>query len=76
MSCTAKVDTDAEYELAAAAGIQSIPTIMAFRDGVLLLREAGAMSPAVLDDLIRQLKSVDMDKVHAAIAAHRAGAET
>ena len=71
----AKVDTDAEYELAAAAGIQSIPTIMAFRDGVLLLREAGAMSPAVLEDLIRQLKSVDMDKVHAAIAAQRATTE-
>lgn len=71
----ARVDTDAEHQLAAAAGIQSIPTIMAFREGVLLLREPGAMSPAVLEDLIVQLKSVDMDKVRAVMAAQQAAAE-
>lgn len=71
----AKVDTDVEHQLAAAAGIQSIPTIIAFREGILLLREPGAMSPAVLEDLIVQLKSVDMDKVRAAMAAQEAAAE-
>ena len=65
----AEVDTDAEHQLATDAGIQSIPTILAFRDSVLLHREVGAMSPFVLEDLIQQLKSVNIDKVRAAIAA-------
>lgn len=71
----ARVDTDVEYQLAAAAGIQSIPTIIAFREGILLLREPGAMSPAVLEDLIVQLKSVDMDKVRVTMATQAAAAE-
>jgi thioredoxin reductase (NADPH) len=49
-SLHARVDTDAEHQLAALAGIQSIPTILAFRDGVLLHREVGAMSPSVLEN--------------------------
>jgi thioredoxin reductase (NADPH) len=73
--CDAKLDIDAERDLAAVAGVQSVPTIMAFRDGVLLLRESGAMPPAVLEDLIRQLEAVDMTKVHAQIAAAEAAAE-
>ena len=52
----AKVDTQAEQELAAAVGIQSIPTIMAFRDGVLVYSQPGAMPPAMLEDLINQVK--------------------
>ena len=65
----AKVDTEAEAELAQAAGIMSIPTLMAFRDGVLLYREAGALPAAALDDLIRQINDLDMDTVEAEIAA-------
>ena len=71
----AKVDTQAEQELAAALGIQSIPTIMAFRDGVLVYSQPGAMPPAMLEDLIDKVKSLDMDQVHAKIAAHK-GAPT
>ncbi|KZS60809.1 thioredoxin family protein [Mycobacterium ostraviense] len=67
----AKVDTQAEPELAAAAGIRSIPTIMAFRDGVLVYSQAGAMPPAALENLITQVKSLDMDTVRAKIVARR-----
>ncbi|POX88727.1 thioredoxin [Mycobacterium kansasii] len=70
----AKVDTQAERELAAAAGIRSIPTIMAFRDGVLVYSQAGALPPAVLENLIGQMKSLDMDTVRAKIAARQAAA--
>jgi thioredoxin reductase (NADPH) len=70
----AKVDTQAEQELAAALGIQSIPTIMAFRDGVLVYSQPGAMPPAALEDLIDKVKSLDMDEVRAKIAAPKAAA--
>ncbi|OBH02783.1 MULTISPECIES: co-chaperone YbbN [unclassified Mycobacterium] len=68
----AKVDTQADPELAAALGIRSVPTIMAFRDGVLVYSQPGAMPPAVLEDLISQVKSLDMNAVRAKIAARRA----
>lgn len=68
----AKVDTDAERELAAAVGIRSVPTIMAFRDGILVYSQPGAMSPAVLDDLIDQVKGLDMEQVRAKIAERKA----
>ncbi len=68
----AKVDTQAEPELAAALGIRSIPTIMAFRDGVLVYSQPGAMPPAMLEDLISQVKSLDMNAVRAKIAARKA----
>lgn len=71
----AKVDTDAERELAATVGIRSVPTIMAFRDGVLVYSQPGAMSPAVLDDLIGQIKDLDMEKVRAKIAERKAAAQ-
>ena len=63
-----KVDTEAEQSLAAAAGIQSIPTLMVFRERVLLFSQAGALPPAALDDLISQVKALDMEAVHAEIA--------
>jgi thioredoxin reductase (NADPH) len=72
----AKVDTQAEPELAAALGIQSIPTIMAFRDGVLVFSQPGALPPATLEDLIGQVKALDMDEVRAEIAARNAAATT
>ncbi len=65
----AKVDTEAEQELAQEAGIMSIPTLMAFRDGVLLYREAGAVPAAALEDLVSQIKALDMDAVRAELAA-------
>ena len=52
----AKVDTEAEHELAAALEIRSIPTVMAFRDGVLVYSQPGAMPPAALEDLITRVK--------------------
>jgi len=64
----AKVDTDAEQQLAGAAGITSIPTLMAFRDGVLLYREAGAQPAPQFEELISAVKNVNMDEVRAEIA--------
>ena len=65
-----KIDTEAQQELAGAAGIQAIPTLMLFRDGVLLFREAGALPPAALEELVKQARALDMDQVKAEIAAH------
>lgn len=70
----AKVDTEAERELAAVVGITSIPTLMAFRDGVLVYNSPGAMPPAVLEDLIEQVKSLDMAHVRETIAARKTAA--
>ena len=61
-----KVDTEAEQQLAAAAEIRSIPTLMAFKKGKLIFNQAGALPPAALEDLIRQVKEFDVD---AAVAA-------
>lgn len=61
----AKVDTDAEQQLAGAAGISSIPTLMAFRDGVLLYREAGALPAPQFEELINAVKNVNMEEVRA-----------
>ena len=65
----AKIDTESEQQLAGAAGISSIPTLMAFRDGVLLFSQAGALPGAALDDLISQVEALDMAKIKAEIAA-------
>ncbi|HEX9832511.1 MAG TPA: thioredoxin [Mycobacterium sp.] len=70
----AKVDTEAERDLAAALEIRSIPTVMAFRDGVLVYSQAGAMPPAALEDLIIRVKSLDMAEVRAKIATRKAAA--
>ncbi len=55
----AKVDTEAEQDLAAAAQIKSIPTLMAFKKGKLLFNQPGALPPAALEDLVQQLKAYD-----------------
>jgi len=67
-----KVDTEAEQAIAAAANIRSIPTVMAFREGILVYNQAGALPPAALDDLVSQVKALDMDEVRKQIAAARA----
>jgi thioredoxin 1 len=68
----AKIDTEAEREIAAAAGISSIPTLMAFRDGVLLYREAGALPEPALRELISSIQAVNMDDVRKQIAEEAA----
>jgi thioredoxin reductase (NADPH) len=66
----AKVDTEAEQQLAAAADIRSIPTLMAFKKGKLVFNQAGALPPAALEELIQRVKEFDID---AAIAAQNNG---
>ena len=56
-----KVDSEAEQQLAAAAEIRSIPTLMAFKKGKLIFNQAGALPPAALEDLIRQVREFDVD---------------
>jgi thioredoxin 1 len=65
----AKVDTDAEQLLAARADIRSIPTLMAFKDGVLLFDQPGALPAPALEQLVGKLREVDMDEVRAKLAA-------
>lgn len=65
----AKVDTDAEQALSAALNIRSIPTLMAFRDGIGVFSQAGALPGHVLEDLIGQIRALDMDEVREKIAA-------
>ncbi|MBU9764944.1 thioredoxin [Mycobacterium sp. TNTM28] len=57
----AKVDTEAEQGLAAAADIRSIPTLMAFKKGKLVFNQAGALPPAALEDLVQKIKDFDID---------------
>ncbi|MCV9996165.1 MULTISPECIES: thioredoxin [Paeniglutamicibacter] len=71
----AKVDTEAEQGLARAANITSIPTLMAFRDKVLVFSQPGAMNASQLDDLIVAVKGIDMQHVHAQIAEQEAQAQ-
>lgn len=59
----AKVDTEAEQQLAGDLGISSIPTLMIFRDGVLLFREAGALPKEALTDIVSQVRALDMDAI-------------
>jgi thioredoxin 1 len=63
-----KVDTEAEKQLAGEAGISSIPTLMVFRDGILLYNRAGALPGAGLEELIAAVKGLDMDEIRAEIA--------
>ena len=60
-----KVDTEAQQELAGMAGISSIPTLMIFRDGILLFNQAGALPAPALADLIGKVKDLNMDEVRA-----------
>ncbi|WP_405216692.1 thioredoxin family protein [Agrococcus sp. Ld7] len=67
-----KVDTEAEQQLAASFRITSIPTLMAFRDGILVFSQPGAMPPAQLDSLIAGVRGLDMDDVRRQVAEQRA----
>jgi thioredoxin 1 len=71
----AKVDTDAHQELSAMAGIRSIPTLMMFRDGVLLFNQAGALPEPALEEIIGQVRALDMVQVRAEIEAQQATSE-
>jgi len=64
----AKVDTEAEQEIAQQAQITSIPTLMAFREGILVFRQAGALNAKQLGELVDAVKGLDMDEVRAKIA--------
>lgn len=73
-----KIDTEAEQELAGAAGIRSIPTLMAFRDGILVFSQPGALPAEALEQVIAAVRDLDMDEVrrqlgeqHAAEAQQR-----
>ncbi len=70
----AKVDTEAQQALAAGAQITSIPTIMAFKEGMLVFRQAGALPARDLESVISQIKDLDMDEVRAKVAAQSAQA--
>ncbi|MDJ0333840.1 MAG: thioredoxin [Rhodoglobus sp.] len=70
-----KVDTEAERELSSAAGISSIPTLMAFRDGVLVFSQPGALPAPALDQVIAAVRALDMDDVHKKVAEQQAAAE-
>ena len=67
-----KVDTEAEQALAAAAGITSIPTLMAIRDGVLVFAQPGALPAAALERVIADVRALDMDEVRATVAQRQA----
>ena len=66
-----KLDTEANQGLAAALQIQSIPTLMIFRDQILVYREAGALPAPALENLIQQVKGLDMDDVRRQVAAQQ-----
>jgi thioredoxin len=67
-----KVDTEDQQELAAGFGIQSIPTLMIFREGVLVFSQPGALPQHVLDDLIEKVRALDMEEVHRLVAEAQA----
>lgn len=71
-----KVNTDVESALAAAFAIRSIPTLMAFRDGILVFARSGALPAAALEDLIAKIRELDMDEVRAKIRAAEATSPT
>lgn len=70
-----KVDTEAERELAAAAQITSIPTLMAFREGVLVYAQPGALPAPALEQVIGAVRELDMDDVRAQLAAQQGGTD-
>jgi thioredoxin 1 len=65
----AKLDTEAQQRIAAAAGITAIPTLMAFREGVMVFNQAGALPAPALEQLVEAVKGLDMDDVRRQIAA-------
>ena len=71
----AKINSDEQQELAAAFNIRSIPTLMVFREKVILFQQAGALPGQALEQVLTQAKSLDMAKVHAEVAAQNAAEE-
>ena len=69
-----KVDTEAQPELSAAGRIQSIPTLMAFRDGILVFSQPGALPESALEQVIAAVRDLDMDEVRRKVAEQQAGA--
>ena len=75
----AKVDTDAEQHLASELGVRAIPTLMAFRDGILVFSTAGALPGTAIDSLVAQIEALDMDAIRREVAdavGHRGAMET
>ena len=70
-----KVNTDEQQKLAGAFNIRSIPTLMIFREKVVLFQQAGALPGSALEQVLAQAKSIDMAKVHQEIASQQAGGE-
>ncbi|MFI9591929.1 thioredoxin family protein [Nonomuraea sp. NPDC052265] len=70
-----KIDTDAEQALAQGFDITSIPTLMAIRDGIVVFAQAGAIPAPALDDLIRQVRALDMDAIRAELSEELKNAE-
>jgi len=66
------VNTEEQQELSGAAQVTSIPTLMAFREGILVFNQAGALPPRALDQLIEAVRTLDMDDVHRQLAAQQA----
>jgi thioredoxin 1 len=64
----AKIDTDAQQQLSAMANIRSIPTLMAFRDGILVFNQAGALPAPALEQVVQAVRDLDMDDVRRQIA--------
>ena len=64
----AKIDTDAQQELSAMANIRSIPTLMAFRDGILVFNQAGALPAPALEQVVQAVRDLDMEDVRRQIA--------
>ncbi|RKH68232.1 thioredoxin [Corallococcus aberystwythensis] len=71
-----KIDTEAQPELSGAFEIRSIPTLMVFRDGILLFEQPGAMPAAALEDLLRQVRALNMDDVRREVEAQRSAKES
>ncbi len=67
-----KVDTEDQQGLAAAAEISAIPTLMAFRDGILVFRQSGALPPKALEEVVEAVRGLDMDDVRRQIAEAQA----
>ena len=65
------IDTEAQQQLAAAAGIQTIPTLMAFREGILVFAQPGALPAPALDQVIRAVRELDMDEVRQQVEAQQ-----
>ena len=69
-----KVDTEAEQEIAMTVGISSIPTLMAFRDGILVFAQPGALPSSAVEQLITAIRDLDMDEVRKQVAAEAVAA--